>query len=348
MGILLNRSKRVFRRRPEAAADDRIFVELCYRAILRRDCDESGLRHYLQELQRGMTRQRLIEELFTSPEYENRFAACRAFPPGDLLSPLPSGDDIRAHASFDWNPAGIPGIELNTAGQWDLLQRLARHYPKLKFPAQPVPGHRYYYENSSYSYADAIFLGCMILEFHPKQIIEVGSGFSSAAILDINDAFFGGRIACTFIDPDPGRLHSLLKPEDDSNRLIPKRMQEVPLDLFSQLETSDILFIDSSHVSKLNSDANRFLFEILPRLQRGVLIHFHDVFYPFEYPLYWLERGWVWNEQYLLHAFLQYNEAFAIRIFSTWLFQQDRSWFERNLPDCLKNPGGCLWLEKRM
>jgi len=332
---------------PPAASDDRAFVEWCYRKVLRRESDEQGRQHYLQALASGMPRSALIEELMNSAEYEDHFAACRLFPPGHPLSPLPSGADIEAHAAFDWHPAAIPGVDLRVDEQRSLLQRLARHYLRLPFPTNAVAGSRFYYENTSYSYADAIFLGCMMLEFKPRRIIEIGCGFSSAAMLDISERFFAGRIDCLFIDPDPSRLRSLLGQKETAARLMESRLQEVPLEVFSGLEANDILFIDSSHVSKVGSDVNRIFFDILPRLRKGVLIHIHDVFYPFEYPQAWLRRGWVWNEQYLLHAFLQFNQQFAVRLFTHFLIADGRDWFSRHMADCLKNPGGCLWLEKR-
>ena len=103
---------------------------------------------------------------------------------------------------------------------------------------------------------------------------------------------------------------------------------------------------DSTHVSKLDSDVNRLFFEILPRLNPGVFVHFHDIFPGFEYPEQWLREGRAWNEQYLLRAFLQYNDHFHIRLFPGLLANYDRAWFEKNMPLVLSNPGGALWIEK--
>jgi hypothetical protein len=107
-----------------------------------------------------------------------------------------------------------------------------------------------------------------------------------------------------------------------------------------------VLFVDSSHVAKVGSDVNRIVIEILPALARGVWVHFHDVFYPFEYPREWVEAGRAWNEGYLLRAFLQYNRAFSVQLFPTFLarFHPDR--FAGGMSPCLRNPGGALWLRK--
>jgi predicted O-methyltransferase YrrM len=325
---------------------DADFVDWCYRRILVRESDDGGRRHYVAALAQGLSRLGVVNELFDSDEYRERFAACRLFPPGHALSPLPSGADIAAHRTFNWQPDVIPGVVLRTDEQWRLVERLGAHYPRLPFQRQATPGRRYYFENDSYSYADAVFLGCLMLELRPRRIIEVGSGFSSAAMLDLDEVALDGSVEFTFIDPDPSRLRPLLKERDARARVLDAPVQHVPDEVFQALEPRDILFIDSSHVSKVGSDVNRLFFDILPLLRPGVFIHVHDVLYPFEYPQAWLERGWVWNEQYLLHAFLQYNDRFAIRLFSSMLLRQRPDWFATHMPDCLRNPGGCLWIER--
>jgi hypothetical protein len=99
-------------------------------------------------------------------------------------------------------------------------------------------------------------------------------------------------------------------------------------------------------VSRLGSDVNHELFEVLPTLQRGVHVHFHDIFFPFEYPLEWSEEGRAWNEAYLLRAFLEYNDAFEIVLFNDLVGRCFRGLLERDFPLWLRNPGGSLWLRK--
>jgi len=129
-------------------------------------------------------------------------------------------------------------------------------------------------------------------------------------------------------------------------RVIALPLQDVDMALFDVLESGDILFVDSTHVSKVNSDVNRIVFEILPRLARGVFVHIHDVFYPFEYPLEWLREGRAWNEQYLLRAFLQFNASFTIRLFGNYVTDRYRDWFSKHMPLCLKDTGAALWLQR--
>ena len=127
-------------------------------------------------------------------------------------------------------------------------------------------------------------------------------------MMDVNELFFDNRISLNFVEPYPERLYSLMSERDKQvSTVLEKPVQEIGPDFFGQLEKNDILFIDSSHVAKCGSDVNYLFFEILPALKSGVLVHFHDVFYPFEYPRDWMFSGWNWNEDYLLKAFLMYS-----------------------------------------
>jgi hypothetical protein len=142
----------------------------------------------------------------------------------------------------------------------------------MPFQAEKQQGLRYYYENPAYSYSDAILLHCMIRHLRPRRIIEVGSGFSSCMILDTNELLFDGSIETTFIDPCPELLLSLVKQEDKQRiKLIPSRLQDVDLGEFDALRANDILFIDSTHVSKTDSDVNRIMFHICPGLLPGFM-----------------------------------------------------------------------------
>jgi hypothetical protein len=123
----------------------------------------------------------------------------------------------------------------------------------------------------------------------------------------------------------------------------------VDLAVFETLEARDVLFIDSTHVSKvskLNSDVNKLFFEILPRLAPGTFVHIHDVFADFEYPVHWLRAGRSWNEQYVLRAFLQFNDRFKVRLFGNYIVNRHPDWFRTHTPLCLHNPGGAFWMEK--
>lgn len=151
----------------------------------------------------------------------------------------------------------------------------------------------------------------------------------------------------TFVEPYPTLLKKLIKNKaTDDYKIINKKVQEVSIDVFKELKEGDFLFIDSSHVSKTGSDVNYELFEILPSLNSGVIIHIHDIFYPFEYPKEWVLEGRNWNENYLLRAFLSYNKDFEILFFSQYLHKYYPEKF-KNMPLMYKNWGGNIWLRKK-
>jgi Methyltransferase domain len=269
-------------------------------------------------------------------------------PPGHFYSPVPSQDEVRANEARIFRvPREIPGIDLNEAEQMQFFCAFTRYYGDIPFRAEKTDGLRYYFDNLNYSYSDAVCLYSMIRHVRPKRIIEIGSGYSSCVTLDTNELFFDGEIDCTFIEPHPELLLSLIKENDKGKvRIIPAKLQDVKQEEVAVLEANDILFIDSTHVSKVNSDVNYLAFEVLPALKSGVYVHFHDVFYPFEYPKEWIYEGRAWNESYLLRAFLQYNNSFRIVFFNTFLeyFYPER--FNAEMPLCMKNPGGSIWLRK--
>jgi hypothetical protein len=304
----------------------------------------------LREENTGLTveLERSTRELHRMHEKWNRLSSQLWQPPGHFYSPIPSFEDLKINETeiFEIPPA-VRGVDLNEQQQLDLLNRFKEFYPDMPFTVEKASGRRYFFENPNYSYTDAIILYCMIRHLKPRKIVEVGSGYSSCAMLDVNELFFGNSIACTFIDPYPQLLRSIIKESDrERTRILGRKIQDVEVSIFRELEPSDILFIDSSHISKTGSDVNYILFKILPLIPAGVFIHFHDIFYPFEYPKDWAFEGRAWNEAYLLRAFIQYNEAFKIRFFSTFLIHRHREIFETDLPLCLKNTGGNLWLEK--
>jgi predicted O-methyltransferase YrrM len=273
------------------------------------------------------------------------------YAPGHYHSPIISVEEIkqREEEIFGTGSKEIAGIDLNEEKQVELLKEIAGNYQSIPFSDEKQQHLRYYYNNGFYCQSDGIFLNLLIRHFKPRRIIEVGSGFSSALMLDTNELFFDNSIHLTFIEPYPERLYSLFKPADkERHQTIVSNLQDVNPDVFDQLGENDILFIDSTHVSKTDSDVNTVLFRILPRLKKGVLIHVHDIFFPFEYPKSWVLgwNGFGWNEDYILKAFLMYNPHYSIVVFNTFLEQFYKEWFRENMPDCLKNEGGSIWLRK--
>lgn len=269
-----------------------------------------------------------------------------AFPAGHYYSPIPDLEDVthRAAAIFR-TPDVVTGVDLNIEGQLDLWRAMTAFGPE--FPFHDEPGQlRYGMNNPFFGHGDAWSLYGMMRLLQPKRLVEIGSGHSSAAILDINDLFLNGELRATFIDPHPERLLTVLREEDTTrSTIIQNAVQDTDAQIFEQLEANDMLFVDSSHVSKVGSDLNHILFEILPRLKNGVVIHFHDIFYPFEYPRNWIMGGRFWNECYLVRAFLQNNSAYSILLFNSFLARRYEREIAASVPFFLKRDPDNPWVE---
>jgi len=270
-------------------------------------------------------------------------------PPGHFYSPIPDVTYVQQHSSrlFDRQLQHVSGIAIHADAQRALIERFARFYEEMPFRAEKSHGLRYHFDNEYFSYGDAISLYSMLRCFQPRRVVEVGSGYSSAVMLDTNDRFLSRSIKFTFIDPNPERLQSLLDDRDQGNHeVIAADVQNVPLERFQSLEANDVLLIDSSHVIKIGSDVVYLLSVVLPSLNRGVFVHVHDIFWPFEYPEEWILDGRAWNEAYALKAFLQFNSSFEILLFNSYLSIHHKDVLERHLPLFLRNPGGSIWLRK--
>jgi hypothetical protein len=272
------------------------------------------------------------------------------YPPGHFYSPIVDVSDRHAINAVRTR-ANLPmpaGIKIDVAGMTSMMQRLAGHHRLFPFPRHQAAGYRFYFDNPFFGCYDASILFSMLQEVRPRRIIEVGCGHSSCLLLDTSERFFNGALNLTFIDPSLDNLkHHFGDGGSGEARLISSPVQDVAREVFAQLEENDILFLDSSHVSKTGSDVNYLLFEILPALKPGVLVHIHDILYPFEYPEEWvLKERRSWNESYLLRAFLQYNSAFEIVYWNNFAWHRMHEDLGRLMPLCLENEGGSIWLRR--
>ena len=280
------------------------------------------------------------------------FGSHLAYRPGHFYSPICNADDLAQHyrdPQTHSQAVDLPGIVLNESAQRHLWDQWRPFLAEMPFEATPQPGHRYNFDNRNFGPGDATVLYCMLRYFNPKHLVEIGSGYSSACALDTIDLNLSTGVQCTFIDPFPELLLSLLKPSDLSHlQIINKPVQETDIEMFDVLDENDILFIDSSHVAKTGSDVNFELFEILPRLKKGVIVHIHDIPYPFEYPREWvIERNYSWNEVYAVRAFLMYNNSFEVLFFNDQFGRLYGDLVAREAPAMSANYGSGLWLVRR-
>jgi len=186
----------------------------------------------------------------------------------------------------------------------------------------------------------------MVRRFQPRRIIEVGSGFSSLVLGQAAAKNESSALIC--IDPFP---HAVVR---ENNRvpalqsLIDSKVQELDVKFFSQLESGDILFIDSSHTVKTGGDVNYLFLEVLPRLKPGVIVHVHDIFFPSEYRRDWvLQQFRFWTEQYLLQAFLIFNREFEVLIANSYLNHYYAPDLKAVFPNLRRWIGGSFWMRRK-
>lgn len=259
---------------------------------------------------------RIIKKVSNSRENQTLLpVATEPFPPGHYYSVIPSLADVR-NASKNLFQKNICAIDFQTENQIKMLKKFYSMNEHPPFYVQEKR-NRFNIENDSFSYDDAPILHYMMRHLRPKRVIEIGSGNSSACMLDTSEMYLDNSVDFTFIDINLENLRKNLL-QKDLNRIeaLELPIQSVDPAIFAALQANDILFIDSSHVIKIGSDLNTIFFEILPNLSPGVCIHFHDIRFPFQYQENMIMSGIYWNEAYLLQAFLMYNEAFEI---SFWL-----------------------------
>ncbi len=208
----------------------------------------------------------------------------------------------------------LPGLNLNVAEQLSFLDKFDYNEELLSFPLheQDKDTPHFHYHNEWYTLGDAEYLYNMIRYTKPKRIIEVGSGVSTLLVIEAikKNKSENSNYTCQHICIEPYERPWLSTLDVE---LIRKKVETVDIEFFQQLEANDLLFIDSSHIIRPQGDVLFEYLEVLPTLQSGVYIHVHDVFTPRDYDEDWiLKHHLLWNEQYLLEAFLSFNNEFKI------------------------------------
>jgi hypothetical protein len=238
------------------------------------------------------------------------------FVPRNYYSPIPDlsllpGDIWRRHSD-------LCGVELDPEAGIEFLERkLAPFIAELDIQVED-PGRPgvFFLRNTGFESVDAELLYSMIRSARPKQVLELGSGYTTLLINMAvrRNAEEGVPTQHLAYDPFP-REHVLGADVPEPTQLEAVSATKVPLGIFTHLEAGDVLFVDTTHTVKLGSDVNFIMLDVLPRLKTGVLVHFHDIFLPWEYPQSWFEEmQYYWAEQYLLQAFLAFNEHFEVLV----------------------------------
>ena len=327
------------------------FVRQLYKDVLRREPKSDELARWADLAATKLSPAAVVGAFFRSPEGRRHHDIKCAYPNGHWHSPIVDPSTVTAYVGWQQNlsPRDLPGVEIDPDAMrvfWEESADVIRSTP---FTEMPVPERRFHYEGGFYPNGDAIVLRAMMAKHRPRRVVEIGSGFSTACMLDCADEFGLDGFEMICIDPDARRLRGMLRPEDEGRvTIIEQPVQEVSLDTFTALEAGDFLFIDSTHVLKTGSDVHYELFYILPALRDGVIVHVHDVPYPFEYCSDWIfAKNFSWNEAYALRAFLMYNAKFSVYFWGNLVSASFPELVQATVPAGVKIIQSAVWLKKQ-
>ncbi len=240
--------------------------------------------------------------------------------PIHYYSPIPNIIELEKTKDIWKKRSEMKGVKLDIQNQIENLSQIC-----LPFENE-YHGNKTYLEGvrmsygPGYGYIEAQTLHAFIRCYKPKKIIEVGSGVSTYCMLKAIE-LNGVNCELTCIEPYPSdKLKELAN--QNKIRLINEKVQTVSPDVFERLEENDLLFIDSSHTVKPGSDVNFLFLEIMPRLNKGVNIHIHDIYFPFDFDRAVLKTFYHAMETSLLHAYLIDNSRIEI-IFCLSLLHYD-------------------------
>jgi predicted O-methyltransferase YrrM len=231
--------------------------------------------------------------------------------PVHYYSPVPSIPELERTRNTWRGKSDLVGIDANVESQLDRLRTMClphRHEYATNENFLDATENRF---GPGYGFVEAMALHGVIRSLKPRRIIEVGAGVSTFCMLKaakLNEVDTGTRASMTSIEPFPS---SALK-QLEGVEVIQKPVQEIAFDQFQTLEAGDFLFIDSSHTVKPGGDVNYLILEVLPRLRPGVLVHFHDIYLPYDYQRDVLQTFMHWSETSLLHAYLLFNDRARI------------------------------------
>ena len=265
--------------------------------------------------------------------------------PVHFYQPIPDTQSLPQNL---WDrPSELVGINMNESVQLDLLRnsfpKFRDEYEQFRTSSTGEPG-RFHLSNDLFDGTDALVAYCMIRHFQPRLIIEVGSGFSS--LISAEAAAKNNNSALICIEPFPQDF--LRRGFPQLRSLIEKKVEDIDLEFFSQLDSGDILFIDSSHTVKIGGDVNYLFLEVLPRLKPGVIVHVHDIFLPFDYRRDWvMDEFRFWSEQYLLQAFLTFNSEFEVLIANSYLSYYHQRDLKATFTSSPWWGGGSFWMRRQ-
>ena len=261
--------------------------------------------------------------------------------PVHFYSPIP---DSRNLEEKDFRPSDCSGIDFRPDFQLKLLKDSFAQFSSEynTFPIKSTGSNHFHLNNDAFTGIDPYIYYCMIRNFKPRTVIEVGSGNST--LLGVEACQLNASTRYVVIDPWP---RGFISENIRGIEIMRQKVEDINVDMFLQLQENDILFVDGSHVVRTKGDVCFIILEILPRLARGVIIHFHDIFLPFDYPKELIvERQFFWTEQYLLQAYLTENCSVEVLFSSQFISSNYTEEVKHIFPNALGIYGGSFWIRK--
>mgnify|MGYP001636533275 CR=1 FL=1 len=264
----------------------------------------------------------------------------------DYYGPFVSSDDIKKSLDEERN---IPGLKLDLKSQKAFLKNLNYDAELVALPDTSDEALQYAYKKGMFGPGDAEILYGMVRHLKPSRILEVGAGSSSLIVqhaIKQNKQEVDGY-NCTHICVEPYENPWL---EKLGIEIIRKKVEDLPVSFFQTLGKNDILFVDSSHVVKPQGDVLFEIFDVYGAINSGVYVHVHDIFTPRDYPSQWvIEDRKLWHEQYLLEAFLSFNDKFEIVCALNWIWKNHPELLVKACPvltNRVANNPGSFWFRR--
>ncbi len=276
------------------------------------------------------------------------------FPPTHYYSPLPDLPAVKKKLARWYKESSSPGIDWNLGEQIELAEKIAQYAHELgSLPTFAQVTQNGY--GQGYGEVEAHVLYMMMRHLKPSAVVEVGSGvstFYTLSALRMTREKDGVAPRMTCVDPYPSsQLRELVSARHIQLRAC--EVQDIEFGVFQELSANDVLFIDSSHVSKKDSDVDFLYLEVMPRLRKGVVVHIHDMPFPMPtvpqaHPLF--DTYLFWNEASLAKAFLLFNTAFRVTMCQSYLHHTKPEVLKRLAPvydpEDPKEFPASLWLQK--
>ena len=335
--------------------------------LLRRTLRTDQISERLERIERSDRTQEILERLdrIERSGRERPESPAPKQSNGSTLEILPGTPYSRYAIPLEYPPSrsfaarwGYSHGRIETLAQWfaahnddyreflEFLRRLdLSHIPYSLSPSEPLAPA---WVGGAITAFDCLALYGMVRKHSPKLYLEIGSGMTTCfARQAITDGQLRTKIVS--IDPEPRREVDAI-----CDHVVREGLETCDVSLFDQLEEGDILFLDGSHRSFMNSDVTVFFIDVLPRIKAGVIVHVHDILLPWDYPDSF--KTWYWNEQYMLAVYMMASRATLYPLLPTsWIARSPdfSEFFQHPVVDLGSSEankswrnGGSMWFRK--